>query len=256
MHQKANTLTISWQRAWLHRVKLLRQEEAIIFRISKDQIERAGKAFAQAAMTRHETFSTFLAPAGRYRRWQKFFVLVTVVICCLCMNIWMVRARAAQQQRRPAAARRRWSDSAGAARGDGRRRRLLLAPPFPRSRILSRPAPDVQYELKAVNCCALIRLILDGGPDGGNCPPGAGPCRGFAGNCADVAAQFADLPVLPDWPSGLADYECHAFPDDARFIDTLLVSLLSIGAALPVSFFIFVCFDLVRAYVSGRAVCI
>ena len=62
-----------------------------------------------------------------------------------------------------------------------------------------------------------------------------------------MTAQFSDLPVLPDWPNGLADYQCHAFPDDARFIDTFLVSLLSIGAALPVSFVIFLCFDLVRA---------
>ena len=102
----------------------------------------------------------------------------------------------------------------------------------------------MQYELKATNCCAAIRLILDSGPDGGNCPPGAGPCRGFIGNCGDVIAQFSDLPVLPDHPNGLADYVCTAFPDDARFIDTFLVSLLSIGAGLPVTLVIFTCFDL------------
>ena len=108
------------------------------------------------------------------------------------------------------------------------------------------------YQLKAVNCCALIRSILDAGPDGGACPPGAGPCRGFEGNCADITAQFSDLPVLPDWPTGLADFQCHSFPDDARFIDTFLVSLLSIGAALPVSLFIVLCFDLVRARAAGQ----
>ena len=59
-----------------------------------------------------------------------------------------------------------------------------------------------------------------------------------------MAAQFSDLPVLPDWPSGLADFECHAFPDDARPADTILVAVLSIAAALPVTFFIFICFDL------------
>jgi hypothetical protein len=66
-------------------VKLLRREEALISRQTKDQVERAGKALAQAVITRHETFSTFLAPAGRYRRWQKFLVLITVVITLLCM---------------------------------------------------------------------------------------------------------------------------------------------------------------------------
>ena len=95
-----------------------------------------------------------------------------------------------------------------------------------------------------MNCCAAIRLVLDSGPDGGNCPPGAGPCRGFAGNCGDTIAQFADLPVLPDHPNGLSDYVCTSFPDDARFIDTFLVSLLSLGAALPVSLFVLTCFDM------------
>jgi hypothetical protein len=100
------------------------------------------------------------------------------------------------------------------------------------------------YELKATNCCAALRIILNSGPDGGACPPGAGPCRGFEGNCGDIIAQYADLPVLPDHPNGMADYVCTAFPDDARFVDTFLVSLLSIGAALPVTLVIFTCFDM------------
>ena len=132
--------------------------------------------------------ASFLAPAGRWRRWQGFMIVVTLVICTLCMNIWM-------------------------------------------------------YQLKSSNCCSALRLILDSGPDGGACPP-VGPCRGFVGNCAEITAQFSDLPVLPDWPTGLADYECHAFPDDARFGDTILVGLLSCAAALPVTIFIFICFDL------------
>ena len=47
-----------------------------------------------------------------------------------------------------------------------------------------------------------MRLILDGGPDGGSCPP-VGSCRGFSGTCGELAGQFATLPVLPDYPSGL-----------------------------------------------------
>jgi len=101
------------------------------------------------------------------------------------------------------------------------------------------------FELKAKNCCALLRDILDSGPDGGACPPGNGlPCRGFTGNCADVTAQFSDVPVLPDFPDGLSDWECHSFPDEANSRDSFLVGLISIAAALPVTLFIFTCFDL------------
>jgi hypothetical protein len=77
---------------------------------------------------------------------------------------------------------------------------------------------------QAVNCCAEVLAILDSGPDGGNCPSAA-DCRGFTGNCADIVDQFADLPVLPDFPDGMADYTCTAFPDEDKPIDSFIVGL-------------------------------
>ena len=77
---------------------------------------------------------------------------------------------------------------------------------------------------KAVNCCAEVVAILDSGPDGGNCPSAA-DCRGFTGNCADIVNQFAELPVLPDFPDGMADYTCTAFPNDDNQIDSFIVGL-------------------------------
>ena len=67
--------------------------------------------------------------------------------------------------------------------------------------------------MKGVNCCAELRAILDSGPDGGACPPGGGPCRGFDGSCGDIKEQFADVPVLPDYPDGMAAWACTAFPN-------------------------------------------
>ena len=75
-----------------------------------------------------------------------------------------------------------------------------------------------------MNCCAEVLAILDSGPDGGNCPSAA-DCRGFTGNCADIVDQFADLPVLPDFPDGMADYTCTAFPDEDKPIDSFIVGL-------------------------------
>lgn len=79
LHDRARKLTITWQRAWLHRVKLLRKEEALTFKMSTDQAERAGKALAQAVMTQHDTMAAFLAPAGSFKRWQQFFIIITLV---------------------------------------------------------------------------------------------------------------------------------------------------------------------------------
>ena len=194
MFAEGRAITLAWQRTWMHRVKLLRREEAMRSHLAVDHAERAGRSIILAAQLKHDTMRSFLAPASRWRRWQGFMIVVTLVICALCMNIWMVRPPPVTHLYHRLA-------------------------PF---RLPSLPAS--QFQLKSSNCCSALRLILDSGPDGGACPP-TGLCRGFAGNCADIAAQFSDLPVLPDYPDGLADFACHAFPDDARFGDTILVGL-------------------------------
>ena len=84
---------------------------------------------------------------------------------------------------------------------------------------------------------------MDSGPDGGNCPP-VGPCRGFEGTCGDITAQFAELPVLPDYPDGMADWTCTAFPDDNSNLDSFLVGLIALAVALPVTLFISTCFSI------------
>ena len=99
------------------------------------------------------------------------------------------------------------------------------------------------FYAKGVNCCVALRQILDSGPDGGNCPP-VGPCRGFEGTCGDITAQFAELPVLPDYPDGMADWTCTAFPDDNSNLDSFLVGLIALAVALPVTLFISTCFSI------------
>jgi hypothetical protein len=84
-------------------------------------------------------------------------------------------------------------------------------------------------------------MLLDSGPDGGNCPP-VGACRGFEGTCGQIAEQFADVSVQPWFPDGLSEYTCHAFPDEERQLDSFLVGLISIAIALPVANFCQTCF--------------
>jgi hypothetical protein len=100
------------------------------------------------------------------------------------------------------------------------------------------------FYAKSVECCAGLRLILNSGPDGGNCPPAPGACRGFEGTCGDITAQFAELPVLPDYPNGMQDWVCTVFPDDANEADAFLIGLIAIVVALPVTLFISTCFEI------------
>lgn len=103
--------------------------------------------------------------------------------------------------------------------------------------------PRRRFYAKAVNCCAALRLVLDSGPDGGDCPP-TGPCRGFDGDCSSLPEQFASLPVLPDFPDGLADWQCTAFPDDENNqFDSFLVGLIAIAVAMPVAYVLSTCFE-------------
>ena len=71
-----------------------------------------------------------------------------------------------------------------------------------------------------------------------------GPCRGVEASCGDLATAFADTPVLPDYPDGLADYVCSAFPDDENPRDSLIVGLLAFAISLPVTLFLQTCFEL------------
>jgi hypothetical protein len=99
------------------------------------------------------------------------------------------------------------------------------------------------FYAKAVNCCAQVISILDSGPDGGNCPS-AGNCRGFNGTCADVSQQFAEVPILPDYKHGMADYTCDAFPMDEKPVDSFIVGLISLAVSLPVVLFLQTCFGI------------
>jgi hypothetical protein len=91
-----------------------------------------------------------------------------------------------------------------------------------------------------MNCCAEVRMLLNW--DGG-CPP-VGPCRGQEAMCGDLPGLFATTPVPPYFPDGLSEYTCHAFPDDDRTVDSLIVALIALAIALPVTQFIAACFTI------------
>ena len=72
----------------------------------------------------------------------------------------------------------------------------------------------------------------------------AGACRGVEANCGDLPSAFASTPVEPYFPDGLADYTCHAFPDDERPVDSFIVALIALAIALPVTLFLQSAFEM------------
>jgi hypothetical protein len=114
---------------------------------------------------------------------------------------------------------------------------------------------------KGAQCCAELRQLLDTGagvpivdgvcgapppldPAALGCPPGPGPCLDYTGDCADLQEQFIALqgcymygePGDVTAQDTLADYVCHAFPDDAYVTDQFFVGLISVAIALPVDY--------------------
>ncbi len=77
------------------------------------------------------------------------------------------------------------------------------------------------FYAKGVNCCAEVQFLL------------GSLAEGVLGNCGDLPAAFADTPVPPYFPDGLREYVCHAFPDDDRPVDSLIVALISMASACP-----------------------
>ena len=75
------------------------------------------------------------------------------------------------------------------------------------------------------------------------CEP-VGPCRGVTATCGQLPAAFATTPLPPEFPNGLQDYVCHQFPDDDNPRDSLIVALIALAVALPVSLFISGAFEI------------
>ena len=226
--KEARRVTEHWHQAFEQRVGDLRRSEAIRALMNRSHVQRTFISLTRAVVTKHDTLSTFLSePLDGLQRWQMFMIIITLVFSQLLVNIWMFYAK---------------------VRAAAQFNRLMHT-------------TDVSCSLqKAVNCCAEVVAILDSGPDGGNCPE-AGNCRGFNGTCADVVQQFVDVPILPEFPAGLADYTCDAFPMDSKPVDrrvymlrmhmsaayaaglrpsrcSFVVGLISLAVGLPVVLFL------------------
>ena len=98
---------------------------------------------------------------------------------------------------------------------------------------LSPPPPPAPPPFPPPLSSGLSSLLLNAAADTG-CDPAtpAGPCLGYTGACGDLPTQFSSLqgayvygdPGALACHSTLADYVCHAFPDDAYATDQVCES--------------------------------
>ena len=99
------------------------------------------------------------------------------------------------------------------------------------------PAPVLAGDAFCTPSFNATALPADELPPSEGCPP-VGACLGYAGNCGDLAEQFATVqgcyvygdPGAEEPHDTLADYVCHAFPDDAYVTDQFFVGLSACAA--------------------------
>jgi hypothetical protein len=202
-----------WGRIQAANVEALRETDAVTRFTALSHAQRSSARVVRSLMVDHSMFATFLDTSGYIMRWQRFMIVITLLLSTLLVSIWFYSSRGAQ-----CCAELRALLDAGAG---------------------SSLLPDG-------TCAPHAAATLDAAAPPGGCPPGAGLCLGFAGNCADVQAQFADLqgcytygdPGAEEPHETLADYVCHTFPDDAYITDQLFVGLISVAVALPVDMFL------------------
>jgi hypothetical protein len=102
-----------------------------------------------------------------------------------------------------------------------------------------RAAHARRFFAKGSNCCAALRAEVAAA-----CAAAAAPCPANAPTmrCADLLAAAA-APASP-YPPELRDWTCTAFPDDDLPVDSLLVALIALAVALPVTIFLSGVFEL------------
>jgi hypothetical protein len=95
---------VMWHRAWARRVDELRRSTAIRDHAALSLVHRTGVELVRAITTKHSTFSVFMsgAPLDGLRRWQKWMILITLILEQLLVNIWCARAVVCVSAGRPA----------------------------------------------------------------------------------------------------------------------------------------------------------
>ena len=176
--QKAAKRAIrGWKRIMEDSVAQLRKNDVLNRFTALTHVQRASGRIIKSLMTDHSTFATFLDADGYIMRWQRFMILVTIVMSTLLVSIWFYSSRGTQCCQE---IRAMLDMGAGQVCG-------ATPPPAPPMSPTMPPLPPAPFTPPGV-----LAASSDVAASPSGCPP-VGPCLGFTGGCNDIPAQFIDL---------------------------------------------------------------
>ena len=85
-----------WVRLMEAKISAVRTADVTVGNRVIEYSERASARVVLSMMTEHEQFSTFLDEAAGLMRWQRWMILMTLVIAALLVSIWFYQSRGAQ----------------------------------------------------------------------------------------------------------------------------------------------------------------
>ena len=262
LEQEAEIALRRWRVAAQYAMERARSSGALAKQNALVRFQNAGTRIIKSMMTDHDTFSTFLDTDGFIQRWQRFMILMTLLASSLLTSIWFYSSRGIA-----CCTEIRTLLDTGAGQTCGVVAAAAVSDYASNAHVNSINSDRMsQYLLLSPSNATAVAATASTG-----CDPAlsAGPCLGSLGACGDLPTQFANLQGAytysttlqcsssPGDPScicytTLADYVCHAFPDDAYFTDQIFVGLICVAVALPVTMFLERCFEIANE-VEGAA---
>ena len=96
LHWAARRARSRWVRLMEAKISAVRTADVTVGSRVIEYTERASARVVLSLMTEHEQFSTFLDETAGLMRWQRWMILMTLVIAALLVSIWFYQSRGAQ----------------------------------------------------------------------------------------------------------------------------------------------------------------
>ena len=96
LHWAARQARARWVRLMEAKISAVRKADVTVGHRAIEYTERASARVVLSLMTEHDQFSTFLDETAGLMRWQRWMILMTLVIAALLVSIWFYQSRGAQ----------------------------------------------------------------------------------------------------------------------------------------------------------------
>ena len=94
LEQAADDALKRWRKVLSRHIRVVRGNPVINMYTALKHFQRASMRIVLSCMTEHETLATFLDSEAELKRWQRFMVLITLVLTTLLTAIWFYSSKA------------------------------------------------------------------------------------------------------------------------------------------------------------------